>query len=385
MPSRLPDGVQDSGFFFSPKWPTIILRFDDLARMNAATAHAANQRYRFSAMTEQSATLDIFDEIDEFWGYGVSILAYELSKLSASQALTVRIHSPGGSVTEGLGIRNLLRAYPGEVTTVGVGFVASIASIILLAGKKIKMADNAYLMIHRPYGGVAGNADVMKQTAATLENMDENLLDIYVEVIESRGKGGTDTREKVWDWMSAETWFTAREALEAGFIDEVIGAEEIPAPSAQAFTALAKFEHVPEAIFSKQKDEEMSKNLLQQIRALLIEDDAPQTAAVTAEVEQVEAVASVDPLEAARQLLEQSGFTVQTAQVVQEPDATQEMAELMAQMATELRALKTQVASAKAVPSGGHATEENRAKPKTARDAAFDGFANFVKTKMQMR
>jgi ATP-dependent Clp endopeptidase proteolytic subunit ClpP len=354
---------------------------------NIAPGASASKRYRFSAMTTPEVTLDIFDEIDDWWGYGVPTLSYELSKLNASQALTVRIHSPGGSVTEGLGIRNLLRAYPGELTTVGVGFVASIASVILLAGKKVKMADNAYLMIHRPFGGVMGTADEMKRTAATLENMDENLLDIYVQAINSRGKGDDGTREKVWDWMQNETWFTAREALEAGFIDEVIGAEEIPdANTAATFTALARYTHVPAAIISQNQDEAMSKNLLQQIRALLIEEDAPQAQAVQ-EAQQADAVA--DPIEEARKLLEQAGYTVQEVQAAPaqepQPDATQEMAELMASLAREVVALKTQVASAKAIPSGGHATEVNTAKPTTARDAAFDGFAHFVKSKMQQR
>jgi hypothetical protein len=189
--------------------------------------------------------------------------------------------------------------------------------------------------------------------------------------------------------MENETWFTAREALEAGFIDEVIGAEDIPeANTAATFTALARYTHVPAGIISQNQDEAMSKNLLQQIRALLIEDDAP-VATATQEAPQADAVPTVDPIEEARKLLEQAGYTVQEMQAVPaqitEPDATQEMAELMASLAREVVALKTQVASAKATPSGGHATEVNTAKPKTARDASFDGFAHYVKTKMQQR
>lgn len=352
--------------------------------MEKGIPHAAEKRYKFSAMTAPEVTLDIFDQIDDWWGYGVPTLAYELSKLNASQALTVRIHSPGGSVTEGLGIRNLLRAYPGDLTTVGVGFVASIASIILLAGKKVKMSDNAYLMIHRPYGAIMGNADEMKRTAATLENMDENLLDIYVEAIESRGKGGEGTREKIWEYMVNETWFTAREALELGFIDEVIGAEEIPV-SAQAFQALAQFQRVPSELINKKQD--MSKSILDQVRALL--NGAQEPAAEAAHEPTAESAApaptapvEIDPLEAARKLLEENGYTIQQAA----PQEDTEAVALMQALAEEVKALRKQVNSAKATPSGGSTDDGKTAKrPATARDAAYNSFAEFVKSKMQTR
>lgn len=349
--------------------------------MEKGIPHQAEKRYRFSAMTAPEVTLDIFDEIDDWWGYGVPTLAYELSKLNASQALTVRIHSPGGSVTEGLGIRNLLRAYPGDLTTVGVGFVASIASIILLAGKKVKMADNAYLMIHRPYGGVMGNADEMKRTAATLENMDENLLDIYVQAIESRGKGGEGTREKVWQYMQDETWFTAREALELGFIDEVIGAEQIP-QAAQGFQALAKFQNVPKDLINK--TEEMT--IVDQIKALLNGAQEPEAvqspAPVAQETPPAAPAPAVDPLEAARKLLEENGFSVQQAQ----PQEDAEAAALMQALAQEVKALRAQVTAQKATPSGGSTEEGKAAKQvETARDASYSSFAEFVKRKIGTR
>lgn len=347
--------------------------------MEKGIPNATEKRYRFSAMTAPEVTLDIFDEIDDWWGYGVPTLAYELSKLNASQALTVRIHSPGGSVTEGLGIRNLLRAYPGDLTTVGVGFVASIASIILLAGKKVKMADNAYLMIHRPYGGVMGNADEMKRTAATLENMDENLLDIYVQAIESRGKGGEGTREKIWQFMQDETWFTAREALELGFIDEVIGAEEIP-QAAAAFKALAKFQNVPQNLITKK--EEMT--IVDQIKALLNGAQEPEAVQSPAPVAQETPPAApvVDPLEAARKLLEENGYNVQEAQ----PQEDAEAVALMQALAQEVKALRAQVTAQKATPSGGSTEEGKAAKQvETARDASYSSFAEFVKRKIGTR
>lgn len=349
----------------------------------AAQPVISAHRYRFSNQAEAGQTLDIFNEIDDWWGIGVPALAYELSRLNTSQPLTVRIHSPGGSVTEGLGIRNLLRAYPGELTTVGVGFVASIASVILLAGKRVKMADNAYLMIHRPYGGVMGNADEMRQTADVLSSMDENILDIYMEAIANRGNTAT-TREEVFEMMKKETWMTAREALDLGFIDEVITAEELPV-SASAFKALAQYQHTPESIFSQKHVEDM--NVIEQIRALLTPDTVTPVAEVTAPVaDATPEVADVDPIEEAKRLLEQSGYAVTMPEEAPAADEQAELVNALAQVKAEIAELRKAAAQAKATPSGG-STTETPARPaaKTAREKQFDGFAQFVKSKITTR
>ena len=65
-------------------------------------------------------------------------------RMAGGDSLTLRISSPGGSVLEGFAIMDALAAYPGEVTTFGVGYVASIASVILLAGDKVKMAEKYF-------------------------------------------------------------------------------------------------------------------------------------------------------------------------------------------------------------------------------------------------
>ena len=347
----------------------------------AAQPILSAQRYRFSNQLESGQTLDIFNEIDDWWGIGVPALAYELSQLNSSAPLTVRIHSPGGSVTEGLGIRNLLRAYPGELTTIGVGFVASIASVILLAGKRVKMADNAYLMIHRPYGGVMGNADEMRQTADVLSSMDENLLDIYMEAVQSRGNSDT-TRDEVFEMMKKETWMTAREALDMGFIDEVVGADQLPV-AASSFNALAQYQNTPQAIFSQQTTDDMS--LIDQIKALLAPEQAAETVVPVAEAEQTAEVQApeVDPIEAARLLLEQQGFTVALPETAKQDDEA--VATAFAQLTAEIKALRVQAAQAKATPSGGAVTAQPTVPKATQRDKAFEGFAQFTKQKIQTR
>lgn len=351
----------------------------------AAQTVNSSQRYRFGNNAGGEQILDIFNEIDDWWGMGVPALASELSRLNASRPLTVRIHSPGGSVTEGLGIRNLLRAWPGDLITVGVGFVASIASVILLAGKRVKMADNAYLMIHRPYGGVMGNADEMRQTADVLSSMDENLLDIYMEAIQSRGNSDT-TRDQVFEMMKKETWMTAREAYDMGFIDEVITAEELPV-SASAFKALAKYEHAPDAVFTHKKND-TNMNVLEQLRALLTPETttAPPVAEVETQPTAEATQETVDQVEEARRVLEEAGYAVTMPGTEPAAEDSAELVNALAQLLAENKTLRTEAAKAKAVPSGGATTDKPaKAGQMTQREKAFDGFAQFVKRKIQTR
>lgn len=358
-----------------------------------------NERYKFSARAEDGVTLDIFNDIDSYWGYGVPALSYELSQINPATPLTVRIHSPGGSVTEGIALRNLLRAHPGGVTTVGVGFVASIASVILLAGNRVVMADTAYMMIHRPYGVMEGNADEMKQTADVLSSMDNTLLDIYMEEINKRGNRGGTTREQVFEMMKRETWLTAQQAYDMGFIDEV--QKGLPtALTPPTFEALAKYANTPKQLIHNSTDEMKSKSLIDRLRALLTEEEistmtteelmeAAPDVAETAEVAIEET--GLDPIMAAVALLEENGYTV-TA-----PDATpteaeaeygekeKEMAEALALLTAEIKALKAQAAKAKAAPSGGAVATPIPAKAKTRNAEAFDGFAAIVQQKIMTR
>lgn len=179
-------------------------------------AQAGGKSYIFNAAAstpEAPATIDIFGEIGDWWGYGVREMAFDLSQLPPSKPLTIRIHSPGGMVTEGLALRNLLKGHSGPVTTQGIGFVASIASVVLLAGNRVQMAENSFLMIHRPFMLAQGDSEDLRSGAALLDQMEENLVNIYVSAIQKNGKDNEQTRGQVKEWLAQETWFTAQQAL----------------------------------------------------------------------------------------------------------------------------------------------------------------------------
>lgn len=170
---------------------------------------------------DDRAELLLYDEIGEGWlgGIGAREVAEQINQLTVKH-LDVRINSPGGSAFEGLAIFNTLRRHPARITVDIDGVAASVASIIAMAGDEIRMADNALMMIHDPFMVTAGDADQLRKDADRLDAVKENLVNIFA------GRTGRDT-EAIGTMMAAETWFTATEAKEGGFIDSISGANQV--------------------------------------------------------------------------------------------------------------------------------------------------------------
>ncbi len=168
--------------------------------------------YSIRATTE-GAELSIHDEIG---AYGVSAKDFinELGQLPGDAALTLRLNSPGGSVFDAVAIYNALKRHASPVTVSIDGIAASAASYIAMAGDEIIMPENAFLMIHDPSGLVMGTAADMRAMAEALDKIAGALVKGYA------AKSGK-AEDEVAALMAAETWFTASEALEAGFADSL--------------------------------------------------------------------------------------------------------------------------------------------------------------------
>ena len=187
----------------------------------------------------------IYDSIGEdFWsGGGVTAKKFqeELSAIKKSQ-IDLHINSPGGAVFEGMAIYNLLKQHPANVTTYIDGIAASIASVIALAGNEVHMADNALFMVHNPSGMVMGTAADMRSLADVLDKIRSAMSVVY-----SKKSGKTD--EEISALLDAETWMTASEAMEAGFVDSVEDEMDLAA-CAKFVPVMAKagFKHIPNKI-----------------------------------------------------------------------------------------------------------------------------------------
>lgn len=200
----------------------------------------ARDWFRFKNVAEDPTVAEIhvidiigdwIDElINEFWGMKATLTAKafidQLSKLDAGvKTIRVHINSPGGDVFAALTIANALRdqqmSKGRTVETIVDGLAASAASIIAMAGKTVSMADNAILMIHKPLTGLWGNATALRAAAAELDSIEQNgIVQTYkwhtslddAEILALlAGENGADG-----------TWMGADEALEKGFVTDVV-------------------------------------------------------------------------------------------------------------------------------------------------------------------
>jgi hypothetical protein len=143
-----------------------------------------------------------------------------------------------------------------------------------MAGKKKEMTKNSFFMMHNSWGGVEGNVFELEKTIELLRMFDEQMAAIYTAQLESKGKliGGTKekTLEEVKKMMAAETWLTADQALEMGFIDIIIEEKDdehhIYEETYAMIRAEAKFKNIPNQILNSMQVEK--KTFLQQLAAM---------------------------------------------------------------------------------------------------------------------
>lgn len=135
-----------------------------------------------------------------------------LDSTPENEQIDVYINSGGGHVTAGQEIYSMLRQDK-RVRIHIQGMACSAASIVAMAGKS-DMSPVAMLMIHNVSGGAQGDFHEMEKAQRELKAMNEALANAYVE------KTGMD-RDTLLKMMDRETWLTANQCLEHGFIDEI--------------------------------------------------------------------------------------------------------------------------------------------------------------------
>jgi len=177
-----------------------------------------------AAAATQENSISILDPIgqDPWTGEGVTAkrIAGALRAIGSDQDVVVNINSPGGDLFEGMAIYNLLRDHKGQVTVKVIGLAASAASIIAMAGDEIQVARAGFLMIHDTWVVAIGNRNDLREVADMLEPFDAAMADIYA------ARSGLDA-EEVQKMMDAETWIGGASAVEQGFADSLLPADEV--------------------------------------------------------------------------------------------------------------------------------------------------------------
>lgn len=208
------------------------MRLNRLMQLLADNRQATGRRFEVVNKAEEDAVeIFIYDAIvgsdieAEWWG-GVSANAF-VKALRGVTAGTIhlRINSPGGDVFGARAIETALREHKARVVVHIDGLAASAATFIAMAGDEIVIADGAMFMIHKAWTYAYGNADDLSKTVELLDKIDATLVDTY-----AKRTGQVDSR--IAEWMAAETWFTAEEAVQHGFADRVASADTTPGEGA---------------------------------------------------------------------------------------------------------------------------------------------------------
>ncbi|NGZ86415.1 ClpP-like prohead protease/major capsid protein fusion protein [Duganella aceris] len=211
------------------------------------TIRASAKAVAGAVQAATSAEILIYGDIGESW-YDDTVAAKDFVREVGAldvDAITVRINSFGGSVTDGIAIFNALKRHKATVTTVVDAIAASVASLIAMAGDTIEMAENALLMIHAPWlQYVSGNAVDLREYADMLDTYSDAMATSYA----SRSNDKAGTLALLQD--GKDHWYTAEEALAAKFIDQVVASLPIAASAHIKPFIQARYASFPEIVES---------------------------------------------------------------------------------------------------------------------------------------
>jgi ATP-dependent Clp protease protease subunit len=131
--------------------------------------------------------------------------------------ITLYINSPGGSVTAGMAIFDTMQLIEPDVATVAMGLAASMGQFLLSAGApgKRQALPHARILMHQPSAGVGG-------TAADIAIQADMLTRTKLEMAELIAEHTGQSVETITRDSDRDRWFTAKEALEYGFVDKVV-------------------------------------------------------------------------------------------------------------------------------------------------------------------
>ena len=155
--------------------------------------------------------------IDDYTPTTIQAQLLYVDSVDPDKDISIYINSPGGSVTAGLGIYDTMQFISSDVSTMCTGMAASMAAVLLVAGKEGKRTalTHSRVMIHQPLGGVQGQASDIEIEAREIQKFKKELYTIISEHSHT-------PFDKVWQDSDRNYWMTAAEAKEYGMVDEVL-------------------------------------------------------------------------------------------------------------------------------------------------------------------
>ena len=168
-------------------------------------------------------------QVDDYSANTIQAHLLYLDSVDPGKDISIYINSPGGSVTAGLGIYDTMQFISSDVATLCTGMAASMAAVLLVAGKEGKRSalKHSRVMIHQPLGGVQGQASDIEIEAREIQKFKKELYTIISE-------HSHQPFEKVWNDSDRNYWMTSEEAKAYGMIDEVLMRKSVSNTSEEA-------------------------------------------------------------------------------------------------------------------------------------------------------
>lgn len=200
--------------------------------------------YNIEGKASESPTVYIYGVVGAY-DIGAKDFVKELSTIKAKE-MTLRMHSPGGNVFEGMTIFNAIEEHPAKVKGQVDGMCGSICSVIAMACDTLTMAKGSMMMIHNASGPVHGNAKEMRKIAGVLDQVDGIQANAYCE------KTGMAMPE-ILALMENETFMNAEKAKSLGFCDAI--GTQMAIRAEVDFSCLGSVPDEVKALFDEKEEE----------------------------------------------------------------------------------------------------------------------------------
>lgn len=160
-------------------------------------------------------------QIDDYTANTLQAQLLYLDSVDPAKDISIYINSPGGSVSAGLGIYDTMQFVNSDVATICTGMAASMAAVLLVAGKEGKRSalTHSRVMIHQPLGGIQGQASDIEITAREIIKLKKELTGLIAQ-------HSHHDYEKVVADCDRDHWMTAQEACDYGMVDRVLVRKE---------------------------------------------------------------------------------------------------------------------------------------------------------------
>ncbi len=285
--------------------------------------------YLKASKKDKPHTLDLYGVVG--WNINQQQFSRDLKALKG-KPLHINLSTIGGSFYDGLPIYNMIDDYEGHVSLKIMGYCLSMGSHMILAADEVEMAENGLIMIHRAQGGVFGDADKYRHRANILEKHEMAIMPAYLR------RFGNKTEEYIFGLLKKETWYTAKEALEAGLIDKITDAVDLKKEKKLLADnkwedLVNNYQNTPDS-FIKNLQESMPKSALEKIinlmpgqpQPLILPENKKEDLEMTKEELQQMLDAQSKKLEESMQ----NKVETAVAKALEEPELTEEQKEIAA-------------------------------------------------------